>query len=268
MKIRLLFLAAIILLLSGCTGNMAQEEVWLLEKEKAMTFFDGESVSLWRKNDSADKIYKLDDGTVLLIEQEPVKPENVYVGGVASFDGLTQNVREAIMNYYDEQGLLYDVSVELEKAYAEYLACKVEGRPYNKRHVCQSTVPTASNEKIICFLTTVTLPVNNQMAQKIRLGTVFDRITGSEINKWELFNISEEKARERLVKALAATSPDLVLTEMEAALKPEYIIIFTDNMEVTFPSGSLPSQKNSYTAGITFEDISSILKPWAFPVSD
>lgn len=43
------------------------------------------------------------------------------------------------------------------------------------------------------------------------------------------------------LKAADISDPGL-LSEMEAAMKPEYIILFPDALEVAFPQGTLPSQ--------------------------
>ena len=49
------------------------------------------------------------------------------------------------------------------------------------------------------------------------------------------------------LKAADISDPGL-LSEMEAAMKPEYIILFPDALEVAFPQGTLPSQEYSYVA--------------------
>ena len=50
------------------------------------------------------------------------------------------------------------------------------------------------------------------------------------------------------LKAADISDPGL-LSEMEAAMKPEYIILFPDALEVAFPQGTLPSQEYSYVVG-------------------
>lgn len=47
-------------------------------------------------------------------------PDNVYVGGIENFDALEENTQKKVLAYYEEQGLLYDIDSELERAYADY----------------------------------------------------------------------------------------------------------------------------------------------------
>ena len=69
------------------------------------------------------------------------------------------------------------------------------------------------------------------------------------------------------LKAADISDPGL-LSEMEAAMKPEYIILFPDALEVAFPQGTLPSQEYSYVVGFDYDkELKAVLQPWAVPDS-
>lgn len=58
--------------------------------------------------------------------------------------------------------------------------------------------------------------------------------------KRELFSCSEEEAKKAILDIAGIRDP-ILREEIEAAFKPEYIILFTDNLEVSFPAETLPS---------------------------
>ncbi|NLP43290.1 MAG: hypothetical protein GX351_01555 [Peptococcaceae bacterium] len=270
MKTKLMLLVALLwglVLLAGCSNNPKQvEETWVLEQEKVFTFSDGESLNLWRKYHIVDAVYKLSDGTTLLTIQSPIGPDNVYVGGVESFADLNESAQIAIREFYKEQGLLYDTQTELENAYEEYLICRESGKVYQERYISQAIVPTASNDNIICFLTSVTLPVDGRIAQEIRLGATFDRKTGQVLSNWDLFTLPEDAARQWLLDAFDV-APAL-RDEMKAALRPEYIVLFPQNLEVTFPRGTLLSQEHSYIVSLDYDELRAVFQTWAIPKTD
>jgi len=238
-----------------------EEALGLVEK-KVITFSDGESADLWRTGGSNDN-YKISDGTTLLTIQNPTGPDKVYVGGVESYDDLSDTAQKAVSAFYEKQGLLYDTQSELKNAYAEYLACKESETEYHERYITQDIAPTASNDTIMCFLTSVNLPTKSQEAQELRLGAAFERKTGEVLSNWDLFTLPEEEARQWLLNAFDV-DPAL-RAEMEAALKPEYIILFPENLEVTFPQGTLPSQEHRYSCALDYDKLKAVLQPWATP---
>ncbi|NLA86707.1 MAG: hypothetical protein GX847_05375 [Clostridiales bacterium] len=239
------------------------DEDRVLKEKGVMTFSDGESVSMWRTDYSRDNVYKLSDETTLLTIQDTAGPDNTYVVGKESYDDLSETAQKAVSAYYEKQGLLYDIQAELEKAYAEYLACKESGMEYHGRHISQDIVPTASNDKIMCFSTSVLLPLGGQTVQEIRLAAVFNRETGEALRIWDLFTLPEAEARQWLLDALDVEAA--LRAEMEAALKPEYISLSPENLFVTFPQGSLPSQEYSYGFGLEYKNLKDVLQPWAIP---
>lgn len=257
-------LATLLFLLSGCQETPVKSEaINETMTGEAYCFEDGTSAFLWQ-SDLGNKNYKLADGTTLLTIQAPSGPDNVYVGGVDSFEDLSQSVQQAVSAFYEEQGLLYDTQSELENAYAEYLTCKENETEYHNRLISQDISPTASNENIMCFLTSVILPVDGQTGQEIRLGAVFDRNTGEVLSNWDLFTLPQENLRQWLIDAFDVADPTLQ-AEMKAALKPEYIILFPKYLEVTFPQGTLPSQEHSYIVDLDYTKLRFVLQTWVLP---
>lgn len=253
--------------LSACSNNPKQvEETWTIVQEKAVSFADGESVDLWRSNYGGRDVYKLSDGTSLLTVQDSTGPANVYVGGVESFHNLSETAQKAVLTYYEKQGLLYDIQAELEKAYDEYLSFKKEGQVFNDFLIRQDIAPTCSNDNIMCFLTAVTLPLGGRMAHELRLGAIFDKMTGEALNIWDLFSLPKDESKKSLLDAAQIEDRALV-QEMEKALKDECIILFPDNLEISFDQGTLPSQEYSLIVAIDYVDLQGIIQDWAIPYS-
>jgi len=253
--------------LSGCSSNPKQvEETLTIVQEKAASFADGENVDLWRSDYGGQDVYKLSDGTTLLTVQDPSGPANVYVGGVENFDDLSETAQKAVLTYYEEQGLLYDIQTELKKAYDEYLRCKKVGQKFNDFFISQDITPTCSNDNIMCFLTSLTLPLGDRMAQELRLGAVFDKKTGEALSIWDLFSSPENESKKQLLDAAQIEDTTLV-SEIDNALKDECVILFPDNLEISFPQGVLPSQEHSFIVGIDYADLQGIIQNWAIPYS-
>lgn len=111
----MMLLAAI--LISGCTQRTGSERV--LEEADVYTFSDGEKVSVFRlQSPSSKRYYQLSDGTELLMTQihQPAFADD------APFQELDEPVRQRILDFYDQQGSIYDIEELLERAYAEYRA--------------------------------------------------------------------------------------------------------------------------------------------------
>ena len=86
---------------------------------------------------------------------------------------------------------------------------------------------------------------------------------GGTVSNWDLFTLPEQEARQLLLDVFDADAA--LRAEMEAALRPEYIILFPDNLEVTFPQGTLLSQEHSYGFGLDYEEYRDALQSWAIP---
>jgi hypothetical protein len=267
--------------LSGCSSEPSQEEeTWIIVQENIVSFTDGETVDLWRSDYGPLDVYKLSDGTILLEVKDPSGPANTSVFGVEDFDDLSEIAQKAVLAFYEKQELLYDVQTELKKAYDEYLSYKNSEQTFNRFFLSQDVFPTCSNDNIMCFRTSVRLPIGNRIAQEIRLGAAFDRKTGEVLNVWDLFSSSENKGKEQVLDAAQITvggdglldrfipiKDTTLVSEMEKALKDEYIIFFPDNLKISFPQGTLPSIEHSYILRIDYTALDGIIQEWAIPYS-
>lgn len=208
-------------------------------------------------------MYCLADGTELLMVQNPVGPDNVYVGSVESLDDLPKEAQQKIKDYYDAQGILYDELQTLEDAYRAYSIAPDSFATYI---LGQDIAPTASSDEIICFLTCVTMPDGGpHLATELRLGAVFDKETGDVIPAEELFTCERDEIIANLAQLCKLDDPALQ-AEMEEAFKPEYVIIFPDNLEITFPQGALPEYGTSFGMGFDYSpEVLELLQPWAVP---
>lgn len=256
----------VLCLLSGCAqpAKTPEERGLTLEQAQAYTFSDGVSVNLWRDDWDAGR-YLLPDGTELLWVKEPMGPENVF-NGQENVQDLSETARTAILAWFEDRGLLYDTEQELERAYERYLACQKSGERYQGGLVEQTVHPASSNRRIICFETSVTLPLEEPgMAEEISLGTAFDRASGEIISNWDLFTIPEAEVRAWAAEQAAGDDPAL-REEMAAALEPEWIILEPEGLSVWFPQGSLPSHEITYGWFEEYEKApQAVLQPWAIP---
>lgn len=237
----------------------------------AKTMADGTAVGMW--DDGFNVVYQLDDGTKLMRINGSSGPDNVYVGNRESFDAFSEEAQTAVKQYYDDRGLLYDTDVLLEQAYEWY---KKDKENFGTYYVEQSVSPSASNENIMCFLTSVTVPhTNGHMGQEIRLGEIFDRKTGAHINGFDIFNCTPEKAIDVIVDTAiddayfnkaSVENMDNLKAEFKAAFKPEYIVLWNENIEISFPAGTLTGYDHCYILGGDYTDeLRAIMHPWAIP---
>lgn len=227
---------------------------------------DGTEIDLIQYDSSpfAYNIYRLRDGKQLLRELPPSGPENVSVGGVASFDDLSPAAQEAVSAYYDRQGLLYDIKQQVEAAYQAYRT-DPDSPPF---HVEQSISPSAASSRVLYFLTSVTMPGGNGSGKELRLGDAFDRETGARLPPLTLFSLPPEQVPEALV-SLSKPESDTLHTEMLAAFRPEYLVFFPEHLELNFPRGTLPSQEYDYIAALDYTpQLTALLQSWAIPLDN
>ena len=227
---------------------------------------DGTEIDLIQYDSSpfAYNIYRLRDGKQLLRELPPSGPENVSVGGVASFDDLSPAAQEAVSAYYDRQGLLYDIKQQVEAAYQAYRT-DPNSPPF---HVEQSISPSAASSRVLYFLTSVTMPGGNGSGKELRLGDAFDRETGARLPPLTLFSLPPEQVPEALV-SLSKPENDTLHTEMLAAFRPEYLVFFPEHLELNFPRGTLPSQEYDYIAALDYTpQLTALLQSWAIPLDN
>lgn len=244
--------------------NAEQIQITGFLTEETATLSDGTRLDIWNYLD--DCLYTLQNGTELMRVSNVTGPNNVYVGGIESFDNLGPAAQSNILKFYEEQGLLYDIQDELEKAYDAYLK-KEDPSQFNGYMISQDIAPTASNEHMMYFLTSVLLPIDHNQYNEYRIGAAFDRKTGEEISDWDLFSYSPEEAKQAVLE-IAGISDPILKKEMEIALKPECLIWFPDHLEVCFNQGTLPSQEGVYMLGLDYDDkLSEIINEWAIPKS-
>lgn len=228
---------------------------------EAYTLSDGTKLNI-RKNPPHNS-YQTTEGWEILWEEDLMGPHNVSVGNLPNFDQLSPDAQEQIMAYYQEQGLLYDLDAELEKAYQDFLsmANPANFQPY---HLSQQIIPVGANETIISYVTIVTRPIDGYHVHETRCCAVFDRETGQKMDMADLFQCPEEEAGARLLSAVQMEDQKLK-QEMADAFRMEYVTLQSDALEIHFPYGSLPSYDEIHIVGIGYEDLPGILQPWAIP---
>jgi len=243
------------------TRSIQIEEI--LQPE-ALTLADGTKIDVWRQPSSAS--YQEGEQEILW-EMPPVWPEYVYVMGTESLNDVSETAREEIVAFYRERGLLYDLDAELEKAHAEYKAHQPGEEKFQARVVGQEISPTAGAPGVIYFLTQINLPQEGTAySTSLRLGEAFDRQTGQKLEVEDLFTCSPEEVLEKILEMSALGDPALA-EEMRAAFDQANLVFFNDNLEVSFPAGSLPSQEYMYIVGLEYEKgLAEIMHPWAVPV--
>lgn len=260
MKKIILMLAVVALLISGCQKDVHKPE-WTMQQEKVYTFSDGEYVNLWKERMFSWSEYRLTDGTTLLIEDVPHSVENTHVIGTNGYETLLPNAQEKISSFYTAQGLLYDVPQLLEVAYASYNLTE-DKESFSPYRVGQSTSPAKSNDRVICFLTTVSLPIDQGMYTENRLSAYFDPKTGEQMSVWDLFKIPEDQAREWIVEQFNPQTQEY-RNELRAALKDSNIMLSQSHLEIMFNQGEIKSQPYSTGAGVEYEKLKDVMHDWA-----
>lgn len=234
--------------------------------QNAVTLSDGTPLDAW-KTSLFGTTYRLRDGAELLCEDAPSGPENHFVANLESFDDLSEAAKSAVRQYYEEQGALYDLPSELEKAWAEY---REDPEGFSTHYISQDTSPAASNERLMYFNTNVTLPVSGDICQNYSLCAAFDRSTGENIPLTCLFTCPEAKIAQNLLELAekdgSGPSEPEVQREILKAFRMEYLTFWSDYVMLTFPAGTLPSQEYTYLVSVDYDaGLSDILQPWAIP---
>lgn len=253
-----------VLFLSGCRKPDESVQIdWVLKQENAVILSDGTSVDIWSREPFTQwDYYRLKDGTGLLTVEETVSPLYVSVGYMTLQD-LPEEAQEAICDYYEDQGLLYDIPATLEKACAEYRSSKETGAVFTGYRLYQQSSPCSFGEQVVCFVTVLEEPLRGNLGTTTQLCACFDRETGAPVSIWDLFTVPEDDVRQRLVSAFA--EDDQTSAQMAAALKPEYIALEEDCLSIFFPAGSLPDQEYATGTAIDYTEIRDIMFDWAIP---
>lgn len=240
--------------------------------QDAVTLSDGTPLDAW-KTSMFSTTYQLKDGTELLREDAPSGPENHYVVGLESFDDLSESAKPLIQQYYDEQGALYDLQAELEKAWVEY---REDPARYGSYWIGQETAPSASSQKVLYFSTCLTMlvaqePGSNSYVEvkSSSLPAAFDRNTGENIPLSDLFTCPASEISKKLLDlAEKGGWPDTpaLKQEMMRAFQMEYLSFYSDHIMLDFPAGTSPSQEYTYLVSVDYTaGLSDILQPWAIP---
>ena len=247
-----------------------QNDAWLAEMicvdslELPKDYILKNGTPLTVRKDYANTIYIAPDGTELLREQDPIGPANVYTGNAPALDELNPEVRNAILSYYEELGLLYDLDSEIEKVYQWYLNAK-DGASFHSCLLSQDICPTAANNRLIWYTAYVTRPIENGLHEMTSSHTIFDRETGAVVEPASLFTCSEAEAA-KVILDLSGMPDTELRREMEEKFRFEYASFDSGALSVCFPAGSLISHPNGdYVLGIHYEDLTDVLHPWAIP---
>lgn len=235
-------------------------------RPEAAVLSDGTVLDAW-KTGSFGTTYQTKDRVELLREDAPNGPENHYVVNMESFDDLSEAAKPRVVEFYENQGKLYDLQAELERAWAAY---KADPTAFSSFWVSQDSSPAASSERVFYFRTNLTRTVSGNIGQETTLCAAFDRETGVNIPLHDLFVCPKEDIGKKLLdlaeKGGTGPSAPAVKAEMEAAFRMEYLSFSQDDLWIEFPQGTLPSQEHAYLVSVEFnEDCKALLHPWAVP---
>lgn len=243
-------------------GNCFAEFIWVdgMLYKNAMQLSDGTPIDLWEHGSWRE--YCLEDGTVLLMEDNFGGPENhSYWNELLYSEEFSEEAQQGILNYYSEMGLRYDVPTLLEDAML-VLAFSEE---FNTQYVSQHTGLTAWNEYIICCQMNLTIPQErtNGYADSFCEGAVFDRETGEHISNFDLFTLTPEELECYLLDQLDVDGT-LDRENILLNLKPEQIVMNRNgSMEFYLTDRREGNYTGMLQIGLTPEQAREILHPWA-----
>lgn len=236
--------------------------------EDTVTLTEGAAVNIWKYYDGV--IYAAQNGTELLSVRRPMGPDNTHAGGVESLDDVDEVLRTGIIEYYEERGECYDEMVELERSYSAFLKT-ADPENFRLRFIEQHITPSASNDEVMYFITSVMLPLDDggesgATVYELRTGQAFDRATGEHIENFDLFTCPPDEALDHMIDIAAGSIDPAFREEMHKAFEPECIILFSDGLEVNFNRGTLPSRQNGYGLVLDFDErLLAIMQPRAVP---
>lgn len=243
-------------------GQRQAEVIWVYARlhRKVMQLSDGTSIDLWERNGYRD--YCLEDGTVLLMEETPIRPEEGYRWNeLLYYEKFPEAAQQAITDYYANMGLRYDLTAILEDAWLVHAFSE----EYHTQLVGQHAWVEAWNDRIICCQLDLTIPVerNNGYAESFREGAVFERETGEQISGFDLFTLTPEELEDYLLDFLD-TGGTLDRETIQLNLKPEQIVLCQDgSIEFYLIDRVDNGLKSTLQMGLTPEHAREILQPWA-----
>lgn len=226
----------------------------------AMTLSDGTPIDIWQHNGWRE--YCLQDGTVLLVEENPVGPENNGRWSELLYNGeFPEASQQGIINFYAEMGMRYDVRALLENAYLVYSLSE----EYSNAYVCQNSSIEAWNDTIISCKMLLMIPQENSNggADTFWEGAVFDRRTGEHISGYDLFTLTPEELEEYLLDQLDADGT-LDRENIRLNLKPEQIVLCKDgDIEFYLVDRVEQGVQSQLQINVSSKQAKEILKPWA-----
>ena len=236
---------------------------------EAAVLADGTVLDAW-KTDAFGTSYQTGDGIELLREDEPSGPQNHYVGNLESFDDLGEAAKTGVSAFYEQQGKLYDLQGELERAWRAY---RDDPREFSAFVVRQETFPSASAQRVFYFDTKLTQTISGNTVQETTLCAAFDRESGENIPLADLFTCPEEELAERLLSIAAqegsGPAEAAVRKEMKDAFRMEYLSVSQSDLWLEFPQGTLPSQEYTCLVSVAWNDAAKeLMQPWAVPTDN
>ena len=268
--IKRLFLVLVLVIgLCGCaqkTEDRFSDEKMILQNQEAYIMYDHTVVSQWTMGMMKQDYYCVEaDGKLeeILVVDHPAGPESMVHAGL-SFDDLNETAKEAIGAYYDQQGLLYDVALEVQDAYEAF---EQLGDNFKWHYISQTVWPTGATEKVIAFCTELIQYRGEEEVYQTWDTAIFDRETGERISLESIFVVSEEEAKELILdclmpEELGRDEKDLRV-QMEEAFRFGYIKLMNDGIEVMFPANTLECKEKGFGGFIPAEDLAGIMQPWA-----
>lgn len=223
---------------------------------EGLTLADGTSLSVWQG--SFDREYALEDGTVLLEERLGSEAADA----LESVSGLTEEAKENILGFYEAQGILYDLSAQLEKAYSAY---KADQEGFELYTLGQEVNRCAENGSTLWLVTTVTLPLGGRVITEEPLCAAFDKVTGKALTAEDLFTCTGETLAAALLDAAGVTDEPR-RSEMLAAFDESRVVFRGEALEVFLPEGAVPSEETALILGLDYNDsVKALLQPRALP---
>ena len=236
---------------------------------QAATLSDGTVLDVWKES-QLGATYQTQDGIALLREDAPSGPDNNYIEGLESFDDLSEEAKLAVAEFFESQGKLYDLQVELERAWAAY---QEDPKGFYTFTVQQRSYRCATSNWLCYFETNLIKTVSGTNVQETVFCDAFHRVYGNHVPAASLFACPEQDIGRKLLdiagKEGAIPADPSLRAEMEAAFRPEYVTVYPDALWIHFHEGSLPSQPYKYLIVIPYnEECKYLMADWAVPYSE
>lgn len=243
-------------------GQRVAEHIWIYSRlhRNVMQLSDGTPIDVWDRNGWRE--YCLEDGTPLLVEDNPGSLENNSNWRELLYsEEFLEAAQQGILRYYSELGNRYDILTLLEDAYLVYTFSE----EFNNHYVSQYTGIEAWNDHIICCQQNLTIPQErtNGYADYFCEGAVFDRQTGEHISNYDLFTISPEELEDYLLDQLDQDGT-LDRENIQLNLKPEQIVLCRDgDIEFYLVDRVEKGVQEMLQIGLSSKQAKEILQPWA-----